>query len=165
MPTSVSCPKSRFSISTSTLIHFPFLRKTENIIIVMVLILTEIITTTRHCFVSYILNKESHPVAKIFFLTAFLYCLDVSACSQKQLHAKTFETKEKEERKEDIINQICWGSGNLFCNWIALPLENLINVGFIPNIWQVMIIIPYVTLPGSMPWEPNLHLASEYLSF
>lgn len=70
-----------------------------------------------------------------------------------------------EERKEDIINQICWGSGNLFCNWIALPLENLINVGFIPNIWQVMIIIPYVTLPWSMPWEPNLHLASEYLSF
>lgn len=45
---------------------------------------------------------------------------------------------------------------------MALPLENLINVGFIPNIWQVMIIIPHVTLEHAS--EKNLHLTSEYLS-
>lgn len=42
---------------------------------------------------------------------------------------------------------------------MALPLGNLINVGFIPNIWQVMIIIPHITLEHAL--EENLHLTSE----
>lgn len=45
---------------------------------------------------------------------------------------------------------------------MTLPLENLINVGFIPNIWQVMIIIPYITLEDEL--EQNLDLTSEHLS-
>lgn len=45
---------------------------------------------------------------------------------------------------------------------MALPLENLINVDFIPNIWDKMIIIPYLASEHAL--EHNSHLTSEYLS-
>lgn len=49
-------------------------------------------------------------------MMVFLYHQDNFASFQKQIQTKTCSTKEKEER-EDIINQICWGSGNWFYNW------------------------------------------------
>lgn len=45
---------------------------------------------------------------------------------------------------------------------MALPLENLINVGFIPNIRGKMTIIPYLASEHAL--EHNLHLTSEYVS-
>lgn len=45
---------------------------------------------------------------------------------------------------------------------MALPLENLINVDFIPNIWQVVVISPHLVSEHAL--EYNLHHTSEYLS-
>lgn len=45
---------------------------------------------------------------------------------------------------------------------MALPLENLINMGFIPNIWQVMIIKPYIITLEHVS-KQNLYLASACL--
>lgn len=39
-------------------------------------------------FTSCILNEERHVVPKVLFLLMFLYCQDVSASSQQQLHAE-----------------------------------------------------------------------------
>lgn len=80
--------------------------------------------------------------------------------SQKLFNAKTFGTEKKEERKNTInqtvgVLEICFVIGT------ALPLDNLIDVGFITNIWQVMIIIPYITLEHVL--EQDLYLTFEYV--
>lgn len=82
----------------------------------MVHILTATVQIIRNGFVLHFLNNERYLVPE-FFSCDVPPLSGCFASFQKLLHAKTFGSKRKKaERKRNIISQIYWGSGNLFCN-------------------------------------------------
>lgn len=91
-------------------------------------VLTEIILIITYCFVWYVFSEKRHSVQRYSNnapLSSECFCL--------LPEAKPMSIQEKGESKEDIISQICWGSGNSFCNWNGSSPRKSNKCGFYPK--------------------------------